>query len=277
MKLTENVYVETGYMGANVGYVTTKKGIIMIETPQRPTDAIQWREKIKEMGEIKYLIHTEGHEDHVGGDFFFNVPIIAHDKTKERIMSADKKRFLDQINMMDKDEAHLVKDYEFKLPDITFSQNMNLNMGSHTFQLVNTPGHTEGQTAVYIPEEKVVFTGDNVNYQMPAFMHESVPFAWLKSIKIIEDLDVNHIVPGHGETCNKDYLNEWAEFLQEWIDIVKNAINQGWTKEETVEKITMPSRFAPPPGAPVDMTEMLRNMNVTRLYDQLSEEGVMNE
>jgi len=270
MQLTDNVYVETAYMGANVGFVTTERGIVMIETPQRPTDAVQWRERIEEKGKAKYLINTEGHEDHVAGAFFFDVPSIAHDKTREKILSADKKRLLDQINRMDPEGAHLVKDYEFKLPDITFSHSMTLHMGSHTFQLMNLPGHTEGQTAVFIPEEKVVFTGDNINYQLPAFMHECVPFIWLDSIKVIDGLDVNHIVPGHGGICNRDYLGEWSEFIQEWIDSVQDAINKGWSKEDAIEKIQIPSRFAFPPGGPADMETMIRNMNVSRLYDQLS-------
>ena len=269
MQLTDNVYVETAYMGANVGFVTTEQGIVMIESPQLPTNAIQWREKIGEMGKVKYLINTEGHEDHVGGDVFFDVPLIAHDKTREKILSADKKRLLDQINMMDPEGAHLVKDYEFKVPDISFSHNMTLYMGSHTFHLMNLPGHTEGQTAVFIPEEKVVFTGDNVNYQSPAFMHECDPFIWLDSIRAIDGLDVNHIVPGHGETCNREYLDEWSAFLQEWIDCVQDAIEKGWSKEDAIEKISIPSRFAFPPGTPGDMEKMIRNMNVSNLYDKL--------
>lgn len=271
MQLTDNVYVETAYMGANVGFVTTEQGIVMIETPQRPTDAMQWREKIAEMGKVKYLINTEGHEDHVAGDIFFDVPLIAHDKTKEKILSADKKRLLDQINAMDPEGAPLVKDYEFKLPDITFSHSMTLHMGSHTFRLMNLPGHTEGQTAVFLPEEKVVFTGDNINYRLPAFMHECDPFIWLDSIKAIGDLDVDHIVPGHGGTCNREYLGEWRSFLHEWIDSVQDAIDKGWSKEEAIEKISIPSRFDFPPGAPVDMKKMIRNMNVSNLYDRLSE------
>lgn len=271
MRLTENVFVETGYMGANVGFVTTEKGIVMIETPQKPTEAIQWRELIEEKGEVRYLINTEGHEDHVAGDFFFDAPIIGHDKTKERILSADKKRLFDQLNMTDPEEINLMKDYEFKLPDITFSDSMTLNMGSHTFLLMNTPGHTQGQTTVFIPEEKVAFTGDNVNFNMPAFMHESVPMAWIESIKIVQGLDIDHIVPGHGETCNREYLAEWSEFIQDWIDAVRNAIDKGWSKEEAIERIEIPSKFAFPPGTPGDMTKMIRNMNVSRLYDQLSE------
>ncbi len=269
MQLTENVYVETKYMGANVGFITTKKGIIMIESPQKPTDAIQWRDRIKEKGEVKYLINTEGHEDHVAGNFFFDVPIICHNKTKERILSANKKQLLDQISHMDPDGVHLMKDYEFKLPDLTFSHNMTLYAGDHTFQLMNTPGHTEGQTTVFIPEEKVVFTGDNINFKMPAFMLESLPFTWIESIKFIKTLDIDHIVPGHGEICKKNYLDEWAEFIQEWIDTVQDAISKGWSKEEAIEKVEIPSRFSFPPGAPQDMTKMIRYMNITRLYDQL--------
>ena len=269
MQLTHNVYVETVYNGANVGFVTTEQGIVMIEAPQLPTNAIQWLEKMEKIGKVKYLINTEGHEDHVGGDVFFNVPLIAHDKTREKILSADKKRLLDQINTMDPEGARLVKDYEFKLPDITFSHSMTLHMGGHTFELMNLPGHTEGQTAVFIPEEKVVFTGDNVNYRLPAFMHECDPFIWLDSIKIIDGMDVDHIVPGHGETCTREYLGEWSAFLQEWIDSVQDAIDKGWSKKEAIEKISIPSRFAFPSGAPGDLEKMIRNMNVSNLYDKL--------
>ena len=54
MKLTANVYVETGYHGANVGYITTDRGIVMVDSPQRPTDAVAWRKQIEGEGEISY-------------------------------------------------------------------------------------------------------------------------------------------------------------------------------------------------------------------------------
>ena len=160
MKITDNVYVETAFQGANVGYVTTDKGIVMIESPQKPTDAVAWRKQIEEHGSPVYLLHTEGHGDHIAGDFFFDVPIVAHEKTGEYIRKTDIKQITGMIENVDPEGAFLTKDYKLQIPRIVFSGTLRLNMGSHTFQLLNTPGHTEGQTSIFIPEEKVVFTGE---------------------------------------------------------------------------------------------------------------------
>ncbi len=269
MQLTKNVYIETGFMGANVGFVTTDEGIVMIETPQFPSDAVKWREKILSTGTLKYLINTESHGDHIMGDFFFDAPLVCHEKTMEAIMSTDLAFMMDRIKMEDPEGFKLIQNYKIKRPSITFSDRMTIHMGSHRFILINLPGHTEGETAVYIPEEKVVFTGDNINYQVPAFMHECVPLQWVDSIDAVNSLNVDHIVPGHGEVCNRSYLGEWREFILEWIGTVLDAIDNGWSKEEAIEKINMPSRFIMPPGAPEDMAAMLCRMNVSRLYDQL--------
>ena len=89
IQLTDNVFVETGFPGANVGFVTTESGIVMIESPMRPSDAVDWREQMKSRGETVCLLHTEGHHDHVYGDYFFNVPVICHEKARDQIMSVD--------------------------------------------------------------------------------------------------------------------------------------------------------------------------------------------
>ena len=269
MQITKNIHVETKYMGANVGFVTTDLGIVMIEAPQMPGDAVEWRDKIQSVGNVKYLINTESHGDHIIGDFFFDAPLITHEKTMEDIMSTDLSFMMDRIKMDDPDGFKLLENFKVKTPSITFTDRMTLHMENLTIILINLPGHTEGETAVYIPEEKVVFTGDNINYQLPAFMHECVPLQWIDSLDTINSLDVDHIVPGHGEVCNRDYLEEWKGFILEWIETVLEAIDKGWSKEEAIAKIEMPSRFVMPPGSPEDMAVMLRSMNVSRLYDQL--------
>ena len=266
MQLTANVYVETGYNGANVGYVMTDNGIVMIESPQGPTDALAWKKQIEAKGQIKCLINTEGHGDHITGDFFFQVPVVCHEKARESILATDINRIKEMVGRMDPEGAKLLENFQVKAPTITYSERLTLYFGSHTFQLINTPGHTAGQTSVFIPEEKVVFTGDNVNYKSPAFLHEAVPYEWLKSLKIIGELDADYIVPGHGEVCDRSYLPEWAEFIQEWIDAVKQAKEKGWSKEETIEKISPPSRYSMGPDGD-EFARMLVTMNVTRLYD----------
>ena len=45
---------------------------------------------------------------------------------------------------------------------VVFTGDLTLRVGDHTFDLLHTPGHTPGQIAVHVPEERVVFTGDTV-------------------------------------------------------------------------------------------------------------------
>lgn len=271
MQLTANVHVETGYRGANVGYVTTSRGIVMIESPQKPTDAIDWRKQIEEKGQVVYLINTEGHGDHVTGDYFFEVPVICHEKSRDSMLAMDINQLKNMIAKIDPEGVPLVSDYKINTPAIIFSERLSLYLGDHTFNLVNTPGHTVGQTSVFIPEERVVFTGDNVNYKTPAALHEAVPYKWLESLKKIKEMEVDHIVCGHGEVCDRSYLDEWAGFIREWIDVVHQAIKQGWSKEEAIEKISPPSWYAMEPDW-ADMEKMMLRRSINNLYDRLSEE-----
>lgn len=273
MQLTANVHVETGYRGANVSYVTTEQGVVMIESPQRPTDATAWRTQIEEKGQLRYLINTESHGDHFAGNFFFNVPVIAHQKTRDAILAADKNQLLERIAEIDPEGLSQVirSEYRINAPSITFSERLTLHLGSHTFHLIHLPGHTAGQTGVFVPQERVVFTGDNIFYKLQAFLHDADPFGWLQSLERLGELDVDHIVPGHGEVCDKSYLTEQASFVQEWIDTVRKAINQGWTKEEAMDRISLLDRYPMAPGNEPRGPEVQRN-NVSRLYDVLSQE-----
>ena len=130
------------------------------------------------------------------------------------------------------DLTHLER-FSFRPPTITFSEQLSFYIGEHSFQLINFPGHTPFQTAVYIPEERTVFTSDNVIGEGNAFFPpEALPFKWLDSLKKMQKLDADVFIPGHGSVCKKDYIPEMIAQIQDRIDTVKAAINQGMSLEE---------------------------------------------
>lgn len=55
-RIKENIFVETEFVGCNPGFVVTKEGVVMIDTPQRPDEAFRWRKEIQKYGEISYII-----------------------------------------------------------------------------------------------------------------------------------------------------------------------------------------------------------------------------
>ena len=79
-------------------------------------------------------------------------------------------------------------------------------MGDHTFELLHTPGHTPGQIAVHVPEERVVFTGDTIFSECQTWLMGSNVTEWLAALDRIAKLDVDWVVPGHGEVVTIEYL-----------------------------------------------------------------------
>ena len=69
--VTSNIYTETKVRGCNPSYVTTSDGVVVIDTPQLPTKAVQMRKDAEQHGTIRYVINTEHHVDHIFGNYYF--------------------------------------------------------------------------------------------------------------------------------------------------------------------------------------------------------------
>ncbi len=122
--------------------------------------------------------------------------------------------------------------------------------------------------AVYIPEERVVFTSDNIFHKVQAFLHQALPYEWLDSLKRLQELEADVLVPGHGSLCDRSYIPEMSAFIQAWIDAVTAAINQGMSLEEAQDKISFLDRYPAEAGVEF-MAQELQRWNVARLYQVL--------
>jgi cyclase len=264
-QVTTNVFVEVRNLGCNTGFVTTRDGVLMVDTPVAPAQARQWRDEIAKFGPLRYVINGEPHRDHICGNCWFGGLLIAHEGTRQAIQQTKTEELIEMIKRMAPDMP-MDPDLKIRLPDITLTQRMNIYLGDHTFQLLTLPGHTPYQVAVYVPEERVVFTSDNVVGGIPFFM-DAVPFAWLDSLKQLQQLDVDKIIPGHGNICDKSDLPKMMETVQFWIYSVESAIKKGWGLEETMDKVTMAERY--PRFAQEPMMDGARRRGIQHLYEVL--------
>ena len=295
-QITANVYAEDQfsvpprYRGSNPGFVLTSEGIVMIDTPMMPSDAIKWRDDIAARGEVRYIINTHNHIDHTTGNFFFPGTVVSHEGIRESFSAPSKSVMnlkrredalkapeepVERIKLLvqeyDPDGLSLLDKYQLRTPTVTFTDRLNLYVGEQTFELSHQPGHTSSHIGVYIPREKVFFAGDNFcNGTQPSLAY-CLPLDWVESLKKIEALDIDVVVPGHGEICDKSEVREFRLFIQQCIDMVADAIKKGMSKEETTSKISFEelyprdhSALAVHPGA-----EQQRR-NVLQLYEMLS-------
>ncbi len=269
IQLTPNVYVENELSMCNTGLVTTKEGIVLIDTPANPASAVEWRDEVNKKGQVRYVINTEEHGDHCSNSWFYPGVLITSQATRERMAKVPATEIRERIKNADPAIRPLMESYQLRLADITFTESLDIYLGGHTFHLFPLPGHTKGGIGVYIPQERVVFTTDCVFHHQKTWLQEAEPDQWFESLKKIGELDVDVIVPGHGLPCKKDYLKEQAGIIRGWVEVVKSAINKGLSEAEAVAKITSPDPYPKPPKVAMAESE-LNKMAITRLYQLYS-------
>ncbi len=240
-RVSANVYAEIYFWGCNPGFLTTTDGVLLIDTPQQPIDALRWKERINEHGRLRYLINTEPHQDHIRGNAFYpEVEVLGQTGLQARYDQASAGFFTDDIiertKTEDPDSVHLIghPDYPANPITRTFDSALDLQIGNHTVHFIHMPGHTAPQTSVYIPQEGIVFTGDNIFHKCRTFIQEGNPWEWLEALESIRALDVETIVPGHGEPCDKSYLDVQGQLIRDWIGAIEGFIERGMSEDEAV-------------------------------------------
>jgi cyclase len=254
-RITEHVYAELYFWGCNPGFVATTDGVFMVDTPQQPIDAVRWRERLLEHGPIRHLVNTEPHPDHIRGNAYFpGVEVIGQRRMVDRYTQAlpmmTGEQTLEALEASDPDSVWLFNhpDYPPNPPTRLFDDRLELELGGQRIRLLHHPGHTPPQTSVYLPHEGVVFTGDNVFSRCKTFVQEADPWQWLDALEQIRALDVQTIVPGHGEPCDRAYLAQQAQVLHHWIGTVEAYVRRGLSEDEAVaQPLDVPKHIDPYP------------------------------
>jgi cyclase len=277
-RLSKNVYTEIYFWGCNPSFLVTDDGVVMFDTPQQPIDAVRWREAMLAHGPIRYLINTEPHQDHIRGNAYFpGVEVIGQELLRPRyddyFATLDWQAMRQQMEQADPDSVWLFQhaDYPLNPPTRLFGKELTLHLGNHTLQITHMPGHTKPQTSIFIPEENVLITGDNIFSGCKTFVQEADPWEWLESLERIRAVDAEVIVPGHGEPVDNSYLATQAQVLHNWIGMVEDFVRRGLSEEEAMQQPIDASKLDPYPIGqrlyPRDA--WLNGANVSNLYRKI--------
>ncbi len=280
-KVTNNVYTDTTLRGCNPNFVVTSDGVVVVDTPQLPSKAVAMRNTAEEHGAIRYVINTEHHVDHIFGNYYFKGAgsVVNHQGVFDNFMVAgpdlDPFAYAAEAIPTDDPEGEAIfpdRDEYYEDPNkgqIIFTGNLTLQVGNHTFELIHTPGHTPGQLAVHVPEERVAFIGDTVFNECQTWLMTSDVDQWIEALEVIGKLDIDSVVPGHGPVTTKKSLATQRSVLMEWKTAVAVAVAKGWSRDETVNRVNFADRY------PVDigqgyMMDYIQTLNAGSLYDKLT-------
>jgi glyoxylase-like metal-dependent hydrolase (beta-lactamase superfamily II) len=222
-QLKPNVYwVEGG--GGNSGVIVGDKGVIVVDAK---TTAAGGKELLDSIAKITpkpvttvILTHSDG--DHVNGlaSFPAGVAIIAHENNKKEQQAA----------LAAGGRGAPPAD---RLPTQAISKNkQNLKIDGVNVELLHwAPAHTSGDLVVYLPAEKVVFTGDIIAAQLPdPLIHlekHGSSEGWITTVKGIVALNADQFVPGHGNLATKADIQKRLDGASSKRAKIKDLVAQG--------------------------------------------------
>lgn len=255
-KLTKNVWTIVGPLtnrtkenlgnNATFGFVETKEGIVLIDPGGSMKGAQAIDQLIKSVSKkpVRYVINTGG-QDHrwLGSDYFAQqgAKIIA----SEAADIDHKARFNAQWTMLSNLIGDTgIKGTKAKYADITFKENYSLTFGDVTFEIVfKGKAHTPGDVFVWLPQSKVMFTGDIVyTERMLGIGDESNSKSWLSAFDAMASYKPLYVVPGHGSPTTLDVaIKDTRDYLVFLRDSIATFIEQGGGAHE-ISRINQ-SRF----------------------------------
>jgi cyclase len=245
----KKIFVETTYLGANVSCVATEKGLVFIDSPFLPGDAMEWARRVREQSgkEIAYQINTDHHFDHVLGNAFTTERVICHESAAKGIeFLKDRDSLMKIINgtfPVSRDLfAEDIQTLEIPSANLTFDKRLTIHMGDTTFLLEFVGGHSPGTIFIYVPEYRALFTGDNVEVQFPYF-GECRFSIWIEVLKKLLTMDIDLVVPGHGAVGGKELVENYLSFFQQMEEEVKAFRSEGLTIDEMIKKSKMIDYF----------------------------------
>ena len=146
------------------------------------------------------------------------------------------------------------------MPETTFDSRLTLHYGQREARLSHHgPAHTLGDSLVYFPEAKVLFTGDLAFFYAMPLCRGDMP-NWVRICDLIRGMDVETIIPGHGPPGGKRQLQDMQEFMEFMVDRARDCFENGLSEADAARAIDI-GDWAKWPEAE------RKEMNIGNLYE----------
>jgi len=264
----------------NTTVIIGEREVLVVDSCYLPSSAREDIAQIREWTNkpVRYLVNTHWHYDHTMGngvywEAFPGLSIVAHRETAKQsanynpgwferfprradamrkiladgrdgngkvLSDGEKKEYEDAIRGLEPVQA------EFKLlndrtPNLTFDSELTIDLGNRRVEIKHLGrGNTAGDAIVYLPQEKILLSGDLVVHPVP-YMFGGYPSDFVKTLAKLNQIDFQTLVPGHGEIlrgeAGKNYVNLIAGFTQAVIRQVGAEINRIGNGQRNLEPV----------------------------------------
>jgi glyoxylase-like metal-dependent hydrolase (beta-lactamase superfamily II) len=228
----------------NVGYVVGDKAVLVIDTGMGPKNGAAVSEVAQKLAggtRTVYLVPTHFHPEHdLGAQAFPASTKLIRSEDQQKDIAEFGLQLAKVFAARGPVYAELLKDADYRKPDITFAKDYDLDLGGvHAKLIAMGPNHTRGDMAIWVEPDHVLFTGDIAMKAQPAFAspYSSVK-QWLGSLDKLEALKPALIVPSHGPNGDVSFITGYRNYLTDIRDRTAAEKRAGKTEDQAVQAVS---------------------------------------
>ncbi|MGW3325494.1 MBL fold metallo-hydrolase [Streptomyces virginiae] len=274
------VQPDGGWCLNNAGFVTDGGRTLLVDTAATERRALALRAAVVAAGVPlpRTVVNTHHHGDHTYGNGVFTPEalILGHDQARSEQLAAGH-----QLELIwpatDFGAIDIVP------PDLTYSDRATVHVGDTQVRVIH-PGvaHTTGDSLVWLPEQRVVFTGDLIFAGGTPFLAMGSLAGSLRALELLRSLDAETVVPGHGPLTDPSAYDATERYLRYVDELAREGRAKGLSPLEVARQADLGEFGAwreserlvanvhrayaelsgRPEGAPLDILAVLTDMTV---------------
>jgi len=173
---------------------------------------------------VKYVVYSHHHQDHASGGEVYgdDVTFVGHANLPKNLTGAQA---------------------GVRAPDITFQDRMTLTLGGKSVELIYAgPNHSDDMIVMHFPDERAVFTVDFISVKRLPFRNlagAAIP-GWIDSIKTVEAMDFDILIPGHGPVGTKADAADHRQYFEDLVAAVQLGMDAGKSLDTLKQEISLP-------------------------------------
>jgi cyclase len=233
------VQPDGGWMVNNTGVLVDDAGAAVLvdttSTEKRNRAVLAEVAKVSR-GAPKALVNTHHHPDHTYGNGFLpaETMVIGHEKCREEVLAAG----LEATKVISEPDYGALT---LRPPELTFADRLTLHLSSFAVELLHAGrAHTSNDVLVWLPAQRVLFSGDLAFAGGQPFLLEGSVAGFRTAIAQMRALEPDVLVPGHGPVCRGDDVVRLLEELDAYVayvsDVAVESYREGLTPLEAARK-----------------------------------------
>ena len=241
VELAPGAYAYTAEGDPNAGAIIGDDSVLIIEALATPLMAEDLIRRVREVTDkpIKHLVLSHYHAVRVlGASAYHASEIIMSEDTRDLVVERGQQDYDSELGRFPRLFRGADSIPGLTWPTVTFRGRMTLWLGSREVQIMQLgAGHTKGDTVIWLPRERVLYSGDLVEYGATPYTGDAYLTDWPGTLDNLEALAPQAVVPGRGEALTtadtvRDGFEGTRAFTSELLACAKQSVAAGHSLKE---------------------------------------------